>query len=293
MTARLDSFGKTVMPIKTGRNLLLVDVSNQAYVAAASHPMLTTLDGETFTGGLYGFMCAVAKAINKTQATAICLCEDRKPYHRSIVYPEYKSLRNNTKDPVLVEKVKTTVEQIRNLCVVTGWPIWSVPSFESDDLVAHTVIQYRNRYETITAMSNDSDLYQLFEWPQFQIFKGKKGLFLHEDYLEEWRGLPANKLIQALALTGTHNEVAGIKGIGPVTAIHALNNIGHMLTLLSLHKELFERNLSLIQLPHKDFPVSARMPLKGEYDERKLMRFCAQYGIKLERWMCESYERVK
>ena len=291
------------------RILLMVDVSNQAYKAAATNPNLSS-DG-IFTGGLYGFICAIAKAIHQTSATDICLCEDRKPYIRSTLYPEYKSLRKNTKDPVLVERVNTTVEQIRKLCEVTGWPIWSIPTFESDDLIARAVIHYRHRYNKIIAMSNDSDLYQLFKYKHFEMYKGKKGIYTLEDFDEEWEGMNPELLPLALSLIGTHNEVEGVKGIGQKRAIQMLvwegenecykpeyNNyqIGNQWLdeTIILHGDLIKRNLELIKLPHKDFPRDERMPLRVvKYEERQLQSFLSRYGIKMERWLGENFERVK
>lgn len=274
------------------KRLLLIDVSNQSYKASAANPLLTINGGGTFTGGLFGFLGALARAIEKTGSTAICLCEDRKPYHRSLAYPEYKNIRNTTKDMVLAAKAETTVKQIRRLCEVTGWPIWSVPAFESDDLIAHATIQNRHRYEKITAMCNDSDLYQLFKYDCFQMWKGKDGLYLFPDFFHEYGIMPA-QLVPFLAMCGTHNEVAGIKGIGPVTARHALLNPTHLLDIRTHHAELMDRNSRLIELPHRDFPREEKMPRPtGCYNERELIRFLSQYKIQLQRWMSESFEKV-
>lgn len=273
------------------KKLLCVDLSNQAYKASAAHPTLSS-DG-VFTGGLYGFMIAIAKAVGDTGATSIVLCTDSKPYRRTRLYPEYKLLRANTKDPVLAENANTTIAQVRELVKVVGWPIWSVPSFESDDLVAHTVIHYRHRYHNIIAMSNDSDLYQLFQWKHFQLYKGKKGLYTRNDYDKEW-GLPANQLVLALAMCGTHNEVEGIKGIGPVTARKMLlNDPAKYRATRERHLAVIERNESLIKLPHPDFPTTAQLPpYTCEYDERALQRFCARYEIQLQRWQSENFEKL-
>ena len=274
------------------RILLCVDVSNQSYKAAATNPNLSCQG--TFTGGLYGFICAIAKAIHQTGATNICLMEDRKPYIRSTLYPEYKAMRKTTKDPVLVERVNITVEQIRKLCEVTGWPIWSVPTFESDDLIARAVIHYRHRFKKIVAMSNDSDLYQLFQYKHFEMYKGKNGVYTREDFNFEWRGLPPEDLIMALALTGTHNEVEGIFGVGPVGAIHAMKNLSVFTALDKKHGELIARNKKLIELPHKDFPDSEQLPLPTrKYSERDMQTFLSRYGIKLERWISENFERIR
>jgi 5'-3' exonuclease len=222
------------------------------------------------------------------------LCTDSKPYRRSVDYPEYKLLRADSRDPVLAANANTTLTQIRELVKVTGWPIWSEPGFESDDLVAHAVFHYRHRYKKIIAMSNDSDLYQLFQWPNFLLYKGKKGLYTREDYNREW-GLPANKLVLALAMIGTHNEIEGIKGIGPATAKKLLLEEPSKYRLVrQQHLEIIERNEALIRLPHPEFNFNSQLPQYScDYDERALVRFCAKYAINLQRWQSEAFERVQ
>jgi len=273
------------------RTLICVDLSNQVYKASAAHPMLSS--GDEFTGGLYGFMMAIAKAIDECDATSVVLCTDSKPYKRSLVYPEYKLLRADTKDPELAERATTSIAQIRELMKVMGWPIWSIPGFESDDLIAHATIYYRHRYNKIIAMSNDSDLYQLFEWKHFGLYKGKKGLYTHEDYDAEW-GLPAKKLVEALSMTGTHNEVEGIHGIGPATARKLITgDPAKYRTVREKNLELIKRNESVIKLPHPDFPVGENIPpYSCKYNERALQRFCARYEIQLQRWQSENFERI-
>jgi len=273
------------------RKLMLVDLSNQIYKAAASHRTLTS--GKYFTGGLYGLLSAVAKAINVTGATSVVLCTDTKPYHRSLSYPQYKLLRTDTKDQYLAEDVKTTLAQVHELVEVIGWPIWSVPGFEADDLIAHAVFEHRNRCQKIIAMSNDSDLYQLFQWPVFQMYKGKKGLYTSRDYEQEWE-LPASKIVQALAMTGTHNEIEGIHGIGPATAKKLLLREPSKYRLVrQQHLDVIERNEALIRLPNPDFDFTAQIPRYNcTYDERTLVRFLSRYEINLQRWQSEAFEKI-
>ena len=126
------------------------------------------------------------------------------------------------------------------------------------------------------------------------MYKGKKGIYEREDFDFEWKGLPPEDLILALSLTGTHNEVEGIFGVGPVGAAHALKNPKVFDALVEKHGDLIVRNKELIQLPHKDFPRDERMPLRGvKYEERQLQSFLSRYGIKMERWLGENFERVK
>ena len=83
------------------RRLLAVDLSNQIYRACHAHNQLS-FDG-VFTGGLYGFMQSVSKAIEVSRATDLLVCRDMKPYLRTRDYPEYKALRKKNVDPEMKE----------------------------------------------------------------------------------------------------------------------------------------------------------------------------------------------
>lgn len=273
------------------RVLLAVDLSNQAYKAAASHPTLSS--ESTFTGGLYGFLGALQKAIVAVNATDLVICEDRKPYVRSQLYPAYKELRKTTRDPDLYEKAQQTIAMIKKLLEVTGWPLWAIQGYESDDLISHAAIKYRNRYSQVVAMSNDSDLYQLFKYPGFSIWKGKKGLYTKQNYEREWSGLPLEHLPTALALMGTHNEVEGVHGIGIVTAIGIVSHPYKLRQALEQHADIVERNLELIHLPHKTLPKETAVPdYTKHFVERDLLRFCGRYDINVTRDMCVAFERI-
>lgn len=273
------------------RVLLCVDLSNQAYRASAAFSSLTS-EGR-FTGGLYGFLGAISKATKATGATEIVICEDRKPYLRSETYPQYKLLRKDTKDPDLYENAQYSIGLIKELLEVTGWPLWSLAGFESDDLVAHAVTKYRHRYHRIIGMSNDSDLFQLFQYEAFQAYRGKKGLYTRQDYDKEWLGLPPDLFCTALAFTGTHNEVEGVRGIGPVTALDIVSHPFKLRAAREKHFDIVERNLKLIQLPHAKLPQTTRLPSPTRpYRERDLLRFCGRFDISLTMEMCYSFSQL-
>lgn len=273
------------------RILLAVDLSNAAYKAAASHLSLTS--GDTFTGGLYGFIVAMQKAIVAVGATDVVICEDRKPYVRSDLYPQYKALRVSNRDPELYEKAQVTIVLIKKLLAVVGWPLWALRGFESDDLISHAAIKYRNRYQRVIAVSNDSDLYQLFAYPGFAIWKGKKGIYTRERYEKEWAGLPIEHLPTALALMGTHNEVEGVRGIGIVTAISIVSHPFKLRAALEQHADIVRRNLELIRLPHRDLPKELAIPgYSRKFVERDLLRFCGRYDINISQGACDAFERI-
>jgi 5'-3' exonuclease len=273
------------------RVLLAVDVSNQVYKASAAHATLTS-DGR-FTGGLYGFIFAIQKAIMVCKATHVVLCTDTKPYLRSKLYPEYKSLRKDSQDPDLVERYRESLPMIKHFAESIGWPMWSLPGFESDDLVAHCVTQHRHRYDRIIAMSNDSDLYQLFKYPQFAVYKGTKGLYEREDYYKEFNLDPAH-IPRLLALTGTHNEVEGLRGVGPVNARRIVLDPKEYRNVRVKYADIIDRNIELITLPHKDFPKTEGIPKAAKlFSERAFVRFCGQYDINITQAACQAFERIR
>lgn len=266
--------------------VLAVDLSTQAYRAAATHGSLSS--GQTFTGGLYGFLNLLARVINTVGPDSVILCKDTKPYKRSEVYPEYKALRQSSKDPELVKKVKTTITLVEEMSAQIGLPVWGVPGFESDDLIAYLA----GRYRTV-AMSSDSDLFQLFDYPDFSMYRGgKKGFYTKEDYDREF-GLTSDEYLKMLALTGTHNEVEGIEGVGPVTAKKDVLDPRRWRSRLDQHSSVIDRNLELVKLPHPEFPTRITVPTsKEDFLDRPFIRWAWKYEIRITEAMLTSLHKV-
>lgn len=273
------------------RILLAVDLSYQSYRAASSHPNLTNAEG-VFTGGLYGFLVSLAATIRETFATRVVICQDLRPYRRSLEYPEYKLLRKKTQDADLKKRADLSMEQIVAACRVIGLPILGVPGFESDDVIAHLVHTQRGRFDRIYAASNDSDLYQLLGHRRFRVYRKNLEDVVSLETLWRDTGLTPEQFMLASALQGTHNDIAGIPRVGPKTAIQAVKDPGTLRTFRERHNAVIERNLRLITLPHPDFPRDLALPPMGEFRHRDLYKFCAQYDIEVTSNMLNSFEQV-
>lgn len=272
-------------------SLLLVDLSNQAYKAAASHPHLSS--GRNFTGGLFGVLISLCKAINDVGATRVVVCEDTKPYKRSLDFPAYKSDRKSSADETLVMKATETKTLCLELFNSLNIPSWKVPGFECDDIVAWAVRKYRNRYDNVIAMANDSDLYQLFEFDNFQAYRGKKGLYTKAEFIEQFGDISPDEFRSILALAGTHNAVPGIPGVGEVTAKKLLANPAKLREVRAKHPGIMERNMDLIVLPHPDFPSDLGLNVsKHVYNERSFIKFCSRYEITVTTFMREAFEKL-
>lgn len=272
------------------RVLLAVDLSYQTYRAAAAHPMLTC--GRTFTGGVYGFLATLAKQIRETKATDVVICRDVKPYKRSEVYPEYKQLRKKNADDELLKAFNQSLVLVNEVIDVMGFPTMEAPGFESDDCIGWLVHRHRHRFSMIYASSNDSDLYQLFWWPHFKVLRKDINDVMDLELLTSSLGMSPAEFMLASALQGTHNDIAGIPGVGPKTAYKAVRDPSLMRAHREKHGALIERNLQLIKLPHAEFPSLGLPTSTGRFDERALYRWCGRYDIDVTHSMLNSFEGV-
>lgn len=273
--------------------LLAVDLSYQVYRAAAAHPMLTCR--RVFTGGLYGFWTTLAKTIRETRATTVVLGQDVKPYKRSEAYPDYKQLRKAKADDDLLRMYKASMALVLESIEEAGLQAWGIPGFEFDDLAAHCVHKYRWRYDRIVAASNDSDLWQLLGAENFAIFRKSRADMVTGANLHDAFGKPITpeEYMLMTALTGTHNDIAGIPGVGPVTALKAVRDPAAMRKLRDGHQAVIDRNLALIKLPHPEFPREASIPYMEGLNPRGLYRFLGRHDIEVTGAIANALDQLK
>ncbi len=280
------------------RVLLVVDHKNLLYKSAHSHAAL--FSGRKFTGGLYGFVVSMLSAVRETKATAVAVATDSPPYVRNTFFAGYKGDRAKSKDDEeaqnLIMKVSQSMPMVREFLEAINIPFWEVKGFEFDDICAWAAYRYSHRFTRIVAQTNDSDLCQLFDSISFGMFKGggAKGVYTRDNYVQEWGDLTRDQFIKALCLTGTHNAVPGIHGVGPVTAKKALKDPVLMRQLVYEHGDMIERNKKLIELPHADFPEEPPLRIKKHrFETRNVLRFLDQYDIQPTRSIVETLQDLK
>jgi 5'-3' exonuclease len=273
------------------RILLCYDLSYQTYRATAAHPMLTSR--RVFTGGLYGFFTTFAKIVRETNATHVAFCQDVKPYRRSMAYPEYKQFRKAKRDEDLLKLYQGSMSLVLETLQECGLQVWGVPGFESDDLIGHVVVNYGGRFDRIYAASNDSDLWQLLDHSNFFIYRKDIKDVVNGRWLAEKMQLTPAQHMLMTALMGTHNDIEGIAGVGETRALKAVrDDPGYLRQLREQHGALIERNLSLIKLPHPEFPRSEKLPRHGSFNPRTLYRSLGRYDIDVTASMVRAFEQI-
>lgn len=277
--------------------LLLVDFSNILMRGLSMNDGLEDSQGR-FTGGVYGFLIMLAARIREHRPKAVIVCLDVKPYFREELYQNYKgdrpSRNKKEEDPTRVP-LSELREQSKELCVelldLLNIPVAGKKGYEADDMIAHFVSEFYNDFDEILIDSNDSDLYQLLDEDEKIACLSKNKLYKNSDFLAQWDGISKEQLITALALTGTHNAVVGVKGIGVKTALKIVKSSKLLCETRDRHEELITKNEKLIALPWEGLDGYApENILVSGFDQRKLSNFLAQYDIKLTEKMVDAFE---
>lgn len=271
------------------KELLLIDLNNILHRGFSVHEHLS-FAGKS-TGGLFGFVGQLATLLHYHPSRDIIVCVDSKPYLRSERYPEYKMLRQKQKDPARDAALHFNRLAIIEFLELMSIKVWEEKGMEADDLIAAACDDYAGSSVRVIVASNDDDLYQLFRHPNvyFRSKKGDKGTGLYgwEDFQLDNPGMTLRKWMRLLMMKGTHNDVAGIKGIGPAKAAAVLRE-GRWKEFYNQHQEALDLFHDIIKLPYHD-DLGVPILISPGFNERKVMRFLAGYGIEYTGKMKQSF----
>lgn len=250
------------------------------------------------TGALYGMVVQVVSTINQCSPTELIIARDSKPYLRQKDYPEYKSGRKSRDmDKAEALKIKKSMELCDAFLQLLGIPSIEVKGLEADDIIGALVKYKAVTFGKVIAATSDSDLYQLFTFPNFYIYKGSvKGTYSREDFLTEY-GIDPMHWTEVVAMTGGHNSLSKIPGIGEKTAIKIVTDNVFRETkkaLLKSYKDLVQLNIRLAEVPYYRFRnwytlEPDEVPI---YNERKLMSFLQKYGIQYTAGLKKACETI-
>lgn len=193
---------------------LVVDVNNLLFKAIHMNQHLTYKG--VFTGGLHGVIAQLGKQLRIHNPNNVIFCLDSPPYSRSQALAEYKT--NRKKNSAIFKLANISREQIAEFANFVGIHHWRIKGLEADDLIANICLDARNKSE-IVILSDDSDLFQLLSIPEVTIYR-RNDFYTKEMFSKAY---PKVKLPDDWAwihaLTGGHNGLPGIVGIGDKKAL--------------------------------------------------------------------------
>jgi DNA polymerase-1 len=178
------------------------------------------------THAVFGMAGMMLKLLNEIKPELVIMAIDTKgPTFRDEIYSEYKANREKTPED-LIQQEKRIFDMIRAF----GVPIIGIPGAEADDIIATlckriTEDASRKNWD-IRIVSRDKDLEQLLS-DRVTMFDIHKDELVTVDTLLEKKGLTPQQVVDALAMIGdTADNIPGIPGIGPKTAVSLLQEFG-------------------------------------------------------------------
>lgn len=216
--------------------LLLIDGHYYCYRSFYAIRGLTNSRGES-TNAIYGFVKTVRKMLKDLKPDrAAVLWDQGLPARRTTLQPAYKATRTETPD-----ELRPQIDALRDLVPLIGLKSIGVPDTEADDLIATYATVAKARGDEIILATNDKDLFQLVDERCFVYSTNKTDLADARDphalldaakVTEKW-GVPPAQIAEVLALIGDSvDNIPGVPGIGPKTAVSLLTQFGGLDALL-------------------------------------------------------------
>ncbi len=211
--------------------------------------------------------------------------ESKSKSFRHELDPTYKATRSAPKVDMAVQ-----VPMIEEGLEALGVTVYRHDTYEADDVLATLAAKAAAAGHEVVVVSNDKDLAQVCTHPKVSLLRIKgSGKNTSLEYIdatrvEELFGVPASYIASYLALNGDEiDNISGIPGIGPKTAVKLLKQYGPLPGLLEHalqeHRDKLLLNMQLTQL-HHDLPVEFSLEAVTPGNFRNLEAFYKKMGLK-------------
>ena len=297
------------------KKLLLIDgnsIMNRAFYGIMGSKMLTTKDGK-YTNAVYGFLAIMFKIMEDLNPEYMAVSFDLKaPTARHKMYDKYKANRHGMPD-----ELKEQMPMIKEVLRAMNIDIVEKEGYEGDDILGTLAKYGENQGLDVVILSGDRDTFQLAtNKTTIRIPRTKAGKTETEDYnrtkvIEEY-GLEPKALIDVKGLQGdTSDNIPGVPGIGPKTAISLIQRYGTVENLYEAiekgeddlkgkQKENIVSNKEMAFLSKKLGEIDVNVPLDDdletlkveEWDKAKVLEIFQNLNFKryIERFNLEDIE---
>ncbi|MBN9377460.1 MAG: DNA polymerase I [Chlamydiales bacterium 38-26] len=217
------------------KDIYIIDASGYIYRSYFAIRNITNAKGES-TNALFGFIRSVSKLIADFQPKHIVAVFDgpNSIKARESIYSEYKAHRPSMPPDLLYQ-----IQWARDYCHLRGIPMLNVPEVEADDTMGSVAVWAAKQQANAYICTSDKDMCQLVNEHIFILNTFKENLVLDAQGVEKVYGVPPDKIIDYLAITGDASDnVPGLPGLGPKTAAALLQQFGSLEYILTHPEEI-------------------------------------------------------
>jgi DNA polymerase I len=224
-----------VKPEKSRPRLYLIDgyaLIYRAFFALISRPLINAR-GEN-TSAAWGVTKFLLKIIDQHQPDYLGVVFDAGMSQRHEIFPAYKATREK-----MPPELEASIPRVRELIEAFRIPVLELDGYEADDVIGTLADRAVEAGLEAVIVSGDKDFYQLIREHVCLLNPGRGGPTAVE---EEWvdlrnafdrLGVAPEHVTDYLGLIGdTSDNVPGVPGIGPKTAVQLIEQFGPIESIL-------------------------------------------------------------
>jgi len=225
-------------------HLVLIDGPNYVFRAFHAIRQLSNSKGEP-TNAVFGYVQMLRSILKELQPTHVAVAFDPKGgTFRNDMYADYKAHR-----PPMPEDLAVQWPHVFEVTRAFNLPLIQIDNYEADDVIATLARQAERKAWEVTIVSTDKDLMQLVGDRIWMLDTMKRIEYGADEVKAKW-GVTPDRIHDLLALAGdTSDNIPGVPGIGPKTAVELLGLYGDLEGVLEHAPEIKQnkRRENLIQ----------------------------------------------
>ncbi|MFG1493846.1 DNA polymerase I [Halobacteriovorax sp. ZH4_bin.1] len=203
------------------KRLIVVDVSNFIFRAFFAIRSMNAPDG-TPVNATYGVLSMLLKIMANYRPTHMLLARDTSGgSFRNELYDQYKANRSEPPEELVPQfaLIKELIDKMGLLNVANE-------TYEADDIIGSTVVQWKDDFDEILIASGDKDLMQ-FVGGNIKMLDTMKDVTYDEKGVFEKMGVRPDQIVDYLSMVGdTSDNIPGMRGIGAKGAAKLLAEHG-------------------------------------------------------------------
>lgn len=219
---------------------ILYLIDGTAYIHRAYHAIrgLASSDGQP-TNAVFGFTRMLIKLMEDRAPAYIAMFFDAKgPTFRHEMYSEYKANR-----PPMSEDLVIQLPHIKAVTKAYNLPILEMSGYEADDLIGTVATKAEAEGFSVVMVTGDKDFKQLVT-DRICIWDPMKDETLDRDSIREKDGILPEQHLEVLGLAGdSADNIPGVPGVGPKTAVRLVQQFGNMETLYQEIEKVSQKKL--------------------------------------------------
>lgn len=205
----------------------LVDGSGYIFRAFYAVQPLTTKDGFP-TNALFGFTRMLLKLLTASDSQHVVVVFDAgRDTFRKEMYEDYKAHRKETPEELVKQ-----LPYFKEIAAALGLPVYELQGYEADDIIGTFADRFTKAGIETVVVTGDKDLMQLVD-ERVSIWDTLKDKHYYRKEVEEKFGVPPEKVVEFLGIAGDSSDnVPGLSGAGPKTALQLIQKFGDIETIL-------------------------------------------------------------